>query len=395
MFTFKLPDVGEGIHEAIIANWLVKPGQQVALDAPLVEIETDKALVQIPSPVAGVIAELSAEQGSTVNVGDVIVVIQSENEQQTLAQPKPAVRPTTERVLASPAVRKRALQRGIDLRQIKGSAAAGRVTMDDLEKYQQQAPKPVQPTSVSTLKKDLSQVEAVEYMPLQGLRKRISERISEAWQIPHVTSFEEVNVKRLLKLRQRVNLNTEERLSYLPFIIKATTRVLQENPYFNASLDSQEQRIVRYRDIHLGIATAIGEGLVVPVMRHVEQLSIIDIQRELNRLTSLARSRKLSPEELTGSTFTITNFGSLGSGGGLGTPIINPPESAILGCGRIEEQPVVQKSKLEKSKLKIRPLLPLALSFDHRLHDGAGAAQFLGRLKTLLADPAQLLLHLK
>ena len=398
MFTFKLPDVGEGIHEAIIANWLVKPGQQVALDEPLVEIETDKALVQIPSPVAGVIAELSAEQGSTVNVGDVIVVIQSEHEQQTLPHPTPAVRPTAQRVLASPAVRKRALQIGIDLRQIKGSAAAGRVTMEDLEKYQPQASKPVQPKSVSTLKKGLSQVEAVEYIPLQGLRKRISERMSEAWQMPHVTSFEEVNVKRLAKLRQRINLtlqNTEERLSYLPFIIKATTRVLQENPYFNASLDSQEQRIVRYRDIHLGIATAIDEGLVVPVIRHIEQLSIIDIQRELNRLTSLARSRKLSPEELTGSTFTITNFGSLGSGGGLGTPIINPPESAILGCGRIEEQPVVQKSKLKKSKLKIRPVLPLALSFDHRLHDGAGAAQFLGRLKTLLTDPAQLLLHLK
>ncbi|MDX1524382.1 MAG: dihydrolipoamide acetyltransferase family protein, partial [Anaerolineae bacterium] len=232
--------------------------------------------------------------------------------------------------------------------------------------------------------------EVVDLEPLQGLRRRIAERMEEAWRVPHVTSFAEVEVGRLVKLRQSLKPPAADKgvsLTYLPFVIKAVVQALKKFPRFNASLDMDKQTVLLRRYYHLGIATAIPEGLVVPVLRHADQLNMLQTGQELARLAALARERRLGPEELSGSTFTITNFGSFG--GQQGTPIINPPEVAILGLGRIAEKPVAVKGKL-----KIRPVLPLALSFDHRLLDGAAAAQFLGRIEGLLSNPKQLMLEL-
>ncbi|MFN8455247.1 MAG: dihydrolipoamide acetyltransferase family protein [Anaerolineae bacterium] len=230
----------------------------------------------------------------------------------------------------------------------------------------------------------------MEEEPLHGLRRRIAERMEQAWRIPHVTSFDEVEVSQLVALRQHLQPEAERRgtrLTYLPFIIKATIQALKEFPYFNATLDMEQQKILLRRYYHLGIATAVPEGLLVPVIRHADRLTVLQIAAELKRLADLAQQRKLSPAELSGSTFTITNFGSFGAQ--QGTPIINPPEVAILGCGRIEEKPVVAQSQIEA-----RPVLPLALSYDHRLIDGAAAGAFLGRVKGLLSDPNLLFLEL-
>lgn len=432
MYEFKLPDVGEGIHEAEILKWLVKVGEKVAQDQPMLEIQTDKAVVEIPSPVAGAIAEIRAETGAIAHVGDVLVMIETSNGQapsmaaptQTVSSPatpqdgngshkaaakSPGIAGPGKRVLAAPAVRKLALELGIDLSQVPASGPAGRVLPTDVRRFVQQqaeakpaevkaeptpseteinaspeAPQEPAPAPLQTGQ------EIIEEEPLQGLRRRIAERMEQAWRIPHVTSFEEVEVSKLVALRQHLQPEAERRgikLTYLPFMIKATVLVLKEFSYFNATLEMDKQKILRRRYYHIGIATAVPEGLLVPVIRHADGLTLLQLAAELNRLSELAQQRRLSQVELSGSTFTITNFGSFG--GYQGTPIINPPEVAILGCGRIEERPVVVQGQIEA-----RPVLPLALSYDHRLLDGATAGAFLGRLKTLLADPNLLFLEL-
>lgn len=431
MYEFKLPDVGEGIHEAEILKWLVKVGERVAQDQPMLEIQTDKAVVEIPSPVAGAIAEIRAEPGVVAQVGDVLVTIETGNGQTApapsfdFASPhnasgqdgntahaaegkSPSIAGPGKRVLAAPAVRKLALELGIDLSQVPASGPAGRVLPTDVRRFVQQAETKTAEASVEIPTPKVKPArppespqppapaptppgqETIEEEPLQGLRRRIAERMEQAWRIPHVTSFEEVEVSGLVALRRHLQPEAERRgvrLTYLPFIIKAAVQVLKEFPYFNASLDMDRQKILHHRYYHLGIAMAVPDGLLVPVIRHADQLTLLQLAAELNRLNELAQQRRLSQAELSGSTFTITNFGSFGSY--QGTPIINPPEVAILGCGRIEEKPVVVQGQIEAG-----PVLPLALSYDHRLLDGAAAGAFLGRLKTLLADPNLLFLEL-
>ena len=249
---------------------------------------------------------------------------------------------------------------------------------------------PVKPPTLLPVAHQSGQ-EVVEEEPLQGLRRRIAERMELAWEIPHVTSFDEVDASKLVALRQQLQPEAElrgVRLTYLPFIIKAVVQTLKEYPYFNASLDMEQQKILHHRYYHIGIATAVPDGLLVPVIRYADQMNLIQLATELKRLAELAQERKLGLEELSGSTFTITNFGSYGNS--VGTPIINAPEVAILGMGRIAEKPVVAAG----GEVVARPMLPLALSFDHRLIDGAASGQFLQRLKSLLADPNLLFLEL-
>lgn len=415
MYEFKLPDVGEGIHEAEILAWLVKAGDTVKRDQPILEIQTDKAVVEIPSPVSGTIAEIRAEPGQVVTVGQVLVVIEAEGateKPKTVAHTAVST-PTgsPQRVLAAPAVRKLALELGIDLTQVAGSGPAGRVLPSDVRKAAEQPQTPPQeitqpapspengkgseratiPTTLPAAPiRPQPDQETVEEEALHGLRRRIAERMEQAWQIPHVTTFDEVDVTNLIALRRHLQPEAERRgvrLTYLPFIIKATIQTLKEFPYFNASLDMANQKILLRRYYHIGVATAVPEGLLVPVIRHADQQNLLQLAGELSRLTEAARQRALSLAELSGSTFTITNFGSFGAQ--QGTPIINPPEVAILGCGRIEEKPVVREGQIVA-----RAMLPLALSFDHRLIDGATAGSFLNRLKMLLADPNLLWLEL-
>ncbi|RME46165.1 MAG: 2-oxo acid dehydrogenase subunit E2, partial [Caldilineae bacterium] len=237
----------------------------------------------------------------------------------------------------------------------------------------------------------LAAEETVEEIPLRGLRRRIAERMEEAWRVPHVTSFEEVDAGGLVALRQTLKPEAERRgvaLSYLPLIVKAVVQALREFPTFNATLDMSAGKILLRRYYHIGIATATDEGLVVPVLRHADRRSLFELAAEITRLAEGARRRRLPLEELTGSTFTITNVGSFG--GRYGTPIINPPEVAILGLGRIEERPVARNGELA-----IRPILPLMLSYDHRLIDGAAAGEFLARLQVLLSNPTLLMLELR
>ena len=437
MYEFKLPDVGEGIHEAEILQWLVKVGQTVTLDQPMLEVQTDKAVVEIPAPVAGTISEIRVTAGTLAEVGDTLVVIASAEKAPAPASPAPnkdasqeeAASPATattngqstaptvtapglagpgQRVLAAPAVRKLALELGLDLALVPGSGPAGRILPSDVHQFvaqQKAAPAPPSPPSpASPPETALASTPAPEAIPiprtpgqeiseeepLQGLRRRIAERMEEAWQIPHVTDFHEIDVTNLVELRRHLKPEVEQRqvkLTYLPFIIKAVVQTLKEFPLFNASLNMAERKIVHHRYYHIGVATAVPDGLLVPVLRHADQLSTIQIAMELARLAEGAQQRRLSSTELSGSTFTITNYGSFG--GSQGTPIINPPEVAILGVGRIADKPVAIAGQLE-----VRPILPLALSFDHRLLDGAVGGAFMQRLTSLLADPKLLFLEL-
>jgi pyruvate dehydrogenase E2 component (dihydrolipoamide acetyltransferase) len=428
MYQFKLPDVGEGIHEAELLRWLVEVGDTVKMNQVILEIQTDKAVVEIPSPVSGTVSEIKAEAGTMAHVGDVLITIDSEDAPKTKApaqEPKsttngqevPQTEPATvgiagpgKRVLAAPAVRKMALEMGVNLADVPGTGPAGRVLPDDVKNYveaQKQAaetpspakaeppaelpsPAPQPSAPMPAVQRQVAGQEITEEEPLQGLRRRIAERMELAWEIPHVTSFEEIEVDKLVALRKQLQPEAEQRgtrLTYLPFVIKAVVQALKEFPYFNASLDMDRQKIIHHRYYHIGVATAVPDGLLVPIVRHADQMNLIQLAAETKRLAELAQERKLGIEQLSGSTFTITNFGSYG--GRMGTPIINHPEVAILGTGRIEKKAIV-----EDDEVVVRFMLPLALSYDHRLLDGAAAGQFLRRVTTLLTDPNLLLLEL-
>ena len=427
MYEFKLPDVGEGIHEAEIVRWLVKLGDDVALDQPIVEIQTDKALVEIPSPVAGTITEIRVQPGQMAFLGDVIVTIRAvepakemiiENTSQSSPAPAqpvaasvtdPGLGGPKQRVLAAPAVRRLARELGVNLTDIAGSGPAGRILPGDVRQYvlkqKETPPAPTvasKPTPVPVPEatpmasqspaqpRPVAGDERIEREALQGLRRRIAERMQETLQVPQVTSLDEIDATKLVALRQELQTEAEARgtrLTFTPLLLKIVTQVLKTLPYFNATLDMKQQEILVRRYYHIGVATAIPDGLVVPVLRHADQMSIFEIAVELNRLSELAHQRRLSPQELSGSTFTLTNFGTLG--GYLGTPIINPPEVAILGVGRITDKPVAVAGEVQ-----IRPILPLALSYDHRLLDGAAAGEFLRRFQTFVENPQNLLLEL-
>lgn len=447
MFEFKLPDVGEGIHEAEILRWLVAEGDAVGQDQPLLELQTDKAVTEIPSPRAGRIARIHAPVGRIARVGEVLVVIDTTTDHRppttgTVESGEPAAAtsraprsaphaapaesvitslqspsaspqtprptpnaspsPSAQRILAAPAVRRLALQLGIDLTQVPGSGPVGRVLAEDVRRFAEGTTEDVAGPASAAATLHAAQAESplptlppppqetVERVPLQGLRRRIAERMEAAWRVPHVTSFEEADASSLVSLRAHLKPEARRRsvgLTYMPLLIKMTVHVLREFPTFNATLDMANGEILVRKYYHIGVATAIPEGLVVPVIRHADRLTILQIATELGRLASGARQRSLPLADMSGSTFTLTNFGSFG--GQQGTPIINPPEVAILGLGRIEERAVVVNGHIEA-----RPILPLALSYDHRLIDGAAAAQFLVRFKTLVGNPAALMLDL-
>ncbi len=414
-YHFKLPDVGEGIHEAEIVRWLVNAGDAVSLNQPMLEIQTDKAVVEIPAPVAGRIAEIRAEPGALARVGDVIVTIEESNQpsavsrQQKTVTPQPSPLAPERRILAAPAVRKLARELGIELAQVTGSGPAGRILPGDVRAFaEQQAspePKPVSatPPAAAPAKSEAvivrPQAEAIpaadlapETEPLRGLRRVMAERMAESWRtIPHVTIFEELDAAQLVRLRRHLQPQAGQRglkLTYLPFVIKAVTQALRAHPDVNASLDEAGQQVVKHRVYHIGVATDTPDGLLVPVVRHADRLSLLELAAEISRLADGAAQRRLSPQETSGGTFTLTNFGSFGTY--QAAPIINPPEAAILGLGAIAKRPLVVGGKLTA-----RPTLPLAFSFDHRLLDGAAAARFVAQVQRLLTDPRQLLLELR
>jgi pyruvate dehydrogenase E2 component (dihydrolipoamide acetyltransferase) len=419
---FKLPDLGEGMQEAEIVEWLIKPGDMLKQDQTMVKVETDKAIVEIPSPVAGRVTEIHVQGGQVAKVGDVLVTFEAASSVNRAgsASPKsngaaatttssapvessPAQQPAVsrQRVLAAPAVRKLAFALGVDLAQVPTSTPNGRVTIDDVRAYAERgkaesthpassAP-PAEPEQAQVPPQPAQPATAEERQPLTGLRKRIAEHMEYAWRtIPHATAFDEVDGGDLKSLRQALLPVADKRgirLTYIPLLIKLLLPVLKEFPIFNASLDEERREIIYKRVYHIGIATASPEGLLVPVLRNADHLTLLEVASNLERLIEGARKRTLSLPELSGSTFTLNNVGSFG--GSSGTPIINSPEVAILAVGKLQDKAVVQDGTVV-----VRPMMPLTLSFDHRLIDGAMAGAFLARFKELVENPQQLMLDM-
>jgi pyruvate dehydrogenase E2 component (dihydrolipoamide acetyltransferase) len=430
MYEFKLADLGEGMHEAEIVEWLIQVGDTPRLDQTIARVETDKAIVELPAPVSGKVSEIRVKDGETAKVGDVLIIFETtipakENGKannasaptgsanaeatngQSPASTMVAVEPQSltqqsqprPRVLAAPAVRKLAFELGVDLEQVTPSQTNGRVTIDDVKTYAERAkstPEPVKstPTLVSsTISTPVQPTQPAqdERQPLTGLRKHIAEHMERSWRtIPHATAFGEADGGALIAMREALKPVAEQRstrLTYMPILIKLLIPVLKEFPIFNASLDEERREIIYKRSYHIGVATDSPEGLLVPVLRDADHFTILEIAAKLEKLIEGARKRTLSLPELSGSTFTLNNVGSFG--GGSGTPIINHPEVAILAVGRLQEKAIVQNGAIIA-----RPIMPLALSFDHRLIDGAMAGRFLARFQSFIENPQQLMLDM-
>ena len=416
-FVFKLPDIGEGVVEGEVVQWHVSVGDSVSEDDPIVDVMTDKATVTIPSPTSGVIASLSGGVGDMIAVGTTLLeistgeVMESEGgvavggdegaDTDPEPAPAPAPAPTPEpapapapaptpkepsqtstgRVLASPAVRKRARENDVDLSTVRGSGPAGRIRHADLDAYIAAggsiagAP----PMAYSVKRTEVTPVKVV------GLRRKISEQMSlSKSRIPHFSYFEEVDITELESLRQILNSTKDEtqpKLTYLPFIMLALAKIMPEHPECNAHFDDEGGVVNRQGAVNLGIATQTDRGLYVPVVKHVEAMDIWNAASEMQRVSGSARDGSASLDELTGSTFTIT---SLGREGGLGaTPIINHPEVSILGVHKAREMPVVRDGKIV-----IRRIMNLSSAFDHRVVDGADGASLIQHLKRVLENPA-------
>ncbi|MGI0079433.1 MAG: dihydrolipoamide acetyltransferase family protein [Nitrososphaerales archaeon] len=402
---FKLPDLGEGVAEGEIVKWLATEGQDIKEDQPMVEVMTDKATVQIPSPVTGKVKQILAKEGQTVKVGTSLVVLDtvggppapaaSQPKQQTpSAQLQPQARPETgpSRVLATPALRKLARDLGVEIELVHGSGAGGKLVEEDVRKAAASkgrapgAPKLEETKQVTTT----SQGQREERVPLHGIRKRIAEKMMKSTTgTAAVTHVEEVDFTQLVSLREKSKPMAEARgvkLTFLPFIIKATVAALRQFPYFNSSTDDEKQEIVIKRYYNIGFATDTPNGLIVPVLKDADKKNLLEIAKEVETLSEEARSGKIRLEDLQGGTFTITNIGTLG--GIMSTPIINVPEVAILGVHKIQKRPVVRENQVV-----IRDVANVALTFDHRVVDGADAARFTAVLVRYLENPGTLLLE--
>jgi pyruvate dehydrogenase E2 component (dihydrolipoamide acetyltransferase) len=459
-YEFKFPDIGEGLTEGEIVRWLVKEGDGVKEGQPLVEVETDKALAEIPSPKTGVVLKILAKGKEIVKVGQVIVVFGEKGEAATEeeasaappAKPEPAgvkgeskeapgepaaaeaksaaaekeartavpakpksvgvvgeleeapeepsdavVKPAAEKavivsphVLATPAVRALARELGVDIETVKGTGTGGRVMEKDVRQapeVKENAEAPAKP-AVKVKKYDFYGY--IEHIPLRGVRRSIAKAmVKSKYTAPHVTAMDEADVTELWNIKEKEKKAAERKnikLTILPFIIKAVVAGLKEHPYLNASLDDESEEIILKKYFNIGVATDTPEGLMVPVVKNAGEKSIFHLAEELLQLSEKARTRKIDLADLKGGTFTITNYGAVG--GMYGTPIINHPEVAILGVGRMKEMPVVRDGKVQTRKI-----LFISLSFDHRVVDGAEAARFLNTIISRLEDPDLILLE--
>lgn len=395
-FEFRLPDIGEGTAEAECVAWHVEPGSRVEEDDPLLEVMTDKATVEVTSPVSGTVLERHGAVGEMLPVGGVVLVLDRDGQGQGAAEqprepapeptpaPAPAAKPA--RVLASPAVRRRAADQGIDLSSVAGSGPEGRVRQQDLDAVLAGQRRTASPAPLAT------SAEGVESVPVTGLRRRIAERMQDTVRrIPHFTYVEEVDLTQLEALRAVLNADAgaaeagvdRPRLTVLPFLLRAMVQVLPDFPQINARYDDEAGILHRHRAVDAGIATQTPAGLVVTVLRDAGSRDLWGNAREIARLSDLARGGKAAPGDLSGSTITITSLGAMG--GIVTTPVINSPEVAIVGVNRITERPVVRDGHVEVAKM-----MNLSSSFDHRIVDGWDAAAFIQAVKRRLETPALL-----
>jgi len=404
-YEFRLPDIGEGVVEGEVVRWLVKEGDVLTEDQPMVEIMTDKATVEIPAPRAGRVGKRMFAEGQLCPVGKVLITIETEGGGDKAAPAahvpaahaptKQAATPTaapgksngarTGSVLATPATRKLARDLGVDIREVAGTGRAGRITSDDVRGHGA-APGVAAVPAASAPAAAAGDVR----VPFRGVRKKIAENLVRSKHTAaHYTYVEEVDCTDLVVLRDRANERLAERdvrLSFLPFIIKATTAALRKFPQLNASVDDAAGEIVQRGAIHIGVATNTENGLVVPVIRDADGKSLIELAADIERLAALTRTGKAGREDLTGSTFTITSPGKLG--GVLATPIINYPEVAILGVHKIAKRPAIVGESIVA-----RDLMNLSISVDHRVVDGLDAARFVAEIKATLETPGLLYLE--
>lgn len=410
---FYLPDLGEGLDEAELIEWNVRVGQRVEENDNLAKMETAKALVDVPSPRGGVIAMLHGKPGQAIKVGAPLVTFSAASGAPAKRKPDPKPEPAPEaeqrdagtvvgemvepqrregEVLAAPAVRRLARDLGVALEEISGTGIGGRITAQDVETAahngQKTSPAPATSPVAANVSKP-ARVGAVR-IPFRGVRRTIAEHLRHSVShAVHYTVMDEADVTSLDALRRKLVAASNEKISLLPFVAFAICRVLtaQGRSNFgrlNSTVDDEKQEIVQHPSVHLGIATDTESGLMVPVIRDADKLGVLELSRRIAQLAQAARERTLKPEELSGSTFTISNFGSMG--GRFGTPIINYPEAGILAIGRAREGVVVRDGMLGVGKL-----LPLSLSADHRVIDGGTAATALAKMVDLLQSPDELL----
>jgi pyruvate dehydrogenase E2 component (dihydrolipoamide acetyltransferase) len=429
--SFKLPDLGEGIHEGEVLAVLVSVGQEVREGDIIIEVETDKAAVEIPSPYSGKVREILVKPGDVVNVGDVmmtfsigeeeaaeIAVDRSEEKsvapavvKEAIAAPIPA--PKDGPVPASPATRRLARELGVDLHQVTPSGPAGLVTAEDVRSFAKKGPAEIAaagdsetpatltvdipPSTISIpALPDFKKWGPVERVPFRSIRKATARQMSLAWsQIPHVTSQDSVDITRLEAFRQKHKSEIEAiggKLTLTVFALKAVATALKAYPNFNATLDTDAGEIIIKQYYHIGVAVNTDKGLIVPVVRDVDRKSIKQLSVELGELVQRTRERKTKLDELQGGSFTITNAGAMG--GGFFSPIINYPEVAILGMGQGRLQPVVRRKNDEDYEIVPRLIMPIVLCIDHRVLDGANAIRFLRVIIDSLEDPDELLMSM-
>lgn len=428
MFDFKLPDLGEGIHEGEIVKWYVQVGDTIEEDDPLVDVETDKAAVTIPSPASGKVVQLGGQVGDTVMVGEVIAVIEERPGEATAEPEIPAederVAPARGPAPAAPATRRLARELGIDLKLVTATGPGGRITPEDVRSFADQSTAAPTEEEASVEVKipekevvrarlaeadyaaqacatipfldleplpDFEQWGPVERQPLRSIRRKVAHKmVTSMTLVPHVAHMDEADVTLLEEFRLKERARREGQpgghLTLLAFVIKAVTAGLRATPAFNATLDPFKEEIIYKNYYNIGIAVDTGKGLVVPVIRDTDRKSIIEISTAIENLAETAREGNIEVFDLQGGTFTITNVGPLG--GTALIPAINYPEVAILGMGRVQEKPVVRKGEIV-----VRKMLPLTLSFDHRVADGADAARFVSEMVRELSDPNLLLLE--
>lgn len=376
---FKLPDVGEGVAEADLLRWLVQEGESVAADQPLVEVQTDKAVVELPSPAAGKVLALHGKEGDTVAVGDVLVVIGDGEEEEAGEATKPHST-RRRRVLAAPSTRRLAREMGVDLSQVKGTGPQGRVMDEDVRRFaaadgegvQQAHDSQAETAPASLPSSTIPAVETAEVReePLSPIRRVIAERLAfSVTRKPHATHFDTLDVSGLVAWRERLKQAGRQPVGILPVLLKMIGIALRRHPVLNTHYDEERGLVRTFGSIHIGMAADTPRGLLVPVIHHVEQKSIRQLAEEIRQKTEAARKGTLAPEEMRGGTFTVSNAGPLG--GQWATPIINPPEVAILALHPVEQRPVVEEGKLTAGWR-----MNVSLSFDHRVLDGGGSDSF-------------------
>jgi len=379
-YDFVLPDLGEGITEGEIREWKIKEGEVVEEHQIVLEIETEKAVVEVPSPRTGRVIKIFKEEGEMAKVGEVLMSIMEKGEVFEEVQRSTSVVGVLpeEGVLATPAVRAFAKEQGVKLETIKGTGPGGSITKEDVLRASEKT------------RRTEDEYGLIERLEIKGLRRTIARNLLKSQKTTvSVTGMDEADITELWNLREKEKKILQEKgihLTFIPFFIKAIQHALTEHPLLNASVDEERGEIIVKRYYNIGIAVDTADGLMVPVIKNVERKNIVELAEEIQSLSKRARERKIGIEEMRGSSFTLSNYGSFG--GMFATPVINYPDVAILGTGRVSDKPWVRDGQI-----MIRKILPLSLTFDHRVTDGVDAARFLTKVIRYLEDPALLFIE--